>query len=267
MEEGEIQRIGTTIMKTKRLSLVVTTLTLALAIFVASHASADAPITWSGATAISGTLDVSTTGTSVAAYRFGNQSVTSDTVNGVTFAPFGIPPSSTTFTVDSLTLAASPSTMGGFSLGLSPSAPFSGLDPSYQTLLSTVADTANSSTLTLTMGGLTSGQQYIVQWWNSNSTASQGTTQASDSFSNAVTLDDNTSPTNAAGGIGQYAIGTFTANGTSETLIFSHGPGNTTGLVTFDAIQLRAIPEPSVWALLGASAGMLSLFLRRCKKA
>lgn len=256
-------------MKTHRLPLIVTTLALALAALMASHstASADAAITWSGATAISGTLDVSTTGTLVAAYRFGNQSVTSATVNGVTFDPFGIPPLSTSVTVDSFTLAASPSTMGGFALGLSPSAPFASLDPSYQTLLSTVADTANSSTFTLTIGGLTSGQQYIIQWWNSNSTASQGTTRASDSFSDTVTLDDNTSPTNAAGGIGQYAIGTFTAGGASESLTFTAGPGNTTGAVTFDAIQLRAIPEPSAWALLAAGAGMLALFFRRCRKA
>ena len=50
-----------------------------------------ADIIWGTPTIISGDTDVSTTGTLVHAYAFGNLLVPGATVNGVTFARFAVP--------------------------------------------------------------------------------------------------------------------------------------------------------------------------------
>jgi hypothetical protein len=76
----------------------------------------------------------------------------------------------------------------------------------------------------------------------------------------AVTLSSNT--TFAQGGLGQYALGTFTADSTgSETITFS-GPGTTN--VILDAFELRqtATPEPGSVALLCGGLGLLLLLLK-----
>jgi hypothetical protein len=235
-------------------------------LFSSVHRSVDAnvvnpPITWGSPTNIVGDTDVITTGTLVGAFSTGTTGVPSTTVNGVTFAPFAIPND----------FAAGTTTVGNFSLHFdarfasnsaygSTSAPFSGLSSSYESLLRSGAVDEQNSAITLTMSGLTPGRAYTFEWWSNWSTANTFALTTA-TATNTVSLDNNT--TNLEGGLGQFAIGTFTANPLgSETITY-----NSTAIPFLNAFQLRtsAAPEPSSLALFAVGAGAV-MFLRLCKR-
>ncbi len=72
--------------------------------------------------------------------------------------------------------------------------------------------------MTLTMAGLTVGQSYEFQCWTNTSGPTAITNTAT--AGNSVMLDANT--TDANGGLGQFAIGTFIADNTvSQVISFS----------------------------------------------
>lgn len=207
-------------------------------------------ITWGAAQNITGDSDVSTLGSLLYAYNIGDAAVASPTVNGVVFSSFAFPPNFTsqTVTVGNVTFSES----SGFlvssnSLG-SGSGSFGSLSNGYQSLLGTGGFASANTTITATLGGLTSGQDYLVQWWSNDSipTGSFDSTAAGYDFfgfNPGVTLDSNT--TGATGGLGQFALGNFTATGTSLSFQFQ-GSG---GVPLINAIQVRnvtsaAIPEP-----------------------
>jgi len=227
------------------------------------------PITWGSATTVSGDSDVDTTGSLVYAYTFGGGSAPpSATVNGVTFSPFTISGVVQSATVGSVTITESPNfLLGSNSLGSS-SAPFSGLSSNYKSLLGTGAYADNPTTITVALGGLTAGQQYRVQWWSSNASnlpPSDGGsfTNTTATAVNSVTLDTNT--TDLAGGLGQYAIGTFTAVGTIQSFMLTETGDGMNPLI--NALQVRAVPEPSTYcmALAGLAGCGYSRWRRRTR--
>ena len=227
------------------------------------------PIVWGSPQTVSGDSDIDTTGSFVYAFTFGGTSAPpSTTVNGVTFSPFTIPSGIiTSATVGNVIISESPGYLfGSNSLG-SVSAPFSGLSSSYQSLLGTGAYADILDNITVTLNGLTSGQQYRLQWWTSDA-ALQPPAGAGGSFTNttatavnSVTLDANT--TNAVGGLGQFAIGTFTASGTSQSFTLAETSGGINPLI--NALQVRAVPEPSTYAmaLAGLACSGYTMFRRR----
>jgi hypothetical protein len=218
-------------------------------------------ITWGSPTNISGDSDVSTAGTLVAAFNMNGPAVT---VNGVTFASFTYPFMATSATNGAFTFTESPGhLLAESSLG-SANAPFNGLSANYQSLLSTAVSTDDNNTLTLTITGLTLGQNYIFQFWtnasNYNGTGSGFRTTAS--APNPVSLDDNTS--NAIGGTGQFVIGTFNAGDTTEIITFTGT--DTTQAPTINALELRVVPEPTTMSILlfgGAAMTGVRLFRRK----
>ena len=111
---------------------------------------------------------------------------------------------------------------------------------------------AGSSTLTLS--GLTEGQQYAVQYWVQDIRGGAETRTLT--LDSQTTLDYNTSNT-ANTGFGQWAVGTFTADNTGSQAINIAS----TSYSEMNLFQLRAIPEPGA-ALLGG-LGMLCLLRRR----
>jgi len=226
------------------------------------------PIVWGSPQTVSGDSDVSTTGSLVYAFTFGGASAPSSaTVNGVTFLPFTIPSGAvTSATTGNVVISESPFRLFGSNSFGTASTPFSGLSNGYQAMLGSGAYADSSLTITVTLNGLTNGQQYQLQWWTNNS--SNILSIFGDSFSNttatainSVTLDANT--TNTIGGIGQYAIGTFTATGTTQAFQLSEVSGGINPLI--NALQVRAVPEPSTYgmALAGLACGGLSMFRRR----
>lgn len=81
--------------------------------------------------------------------------------------------------------------------------------------------------------------------------------------SNTVTVNGDTTP--RSGGTGQFSIGTFTADATTQTVTFQ-------GHVNFgtleNAFQLRnitAVPEPGTLALFLSGAGLLACKLHRSR--
>jgi hypothetical protein len=218
-----------------------------------------APITWGSSSTISSDADVSTLGSLDRAFNLGGTGVPVTTVNGVTFASFA-------YTSGSSVTVGNTSLVGTGGMGADNAAfgfaapPFSSLSSNYQTLLQS-AIFANGS-LTLTLSGLVVGQTYLFQWWVNDSRGFDGgQRQTRSTATDSATLEHNVQ--NADGGVGQFVIGTFVADSTSQQVIVFDGldddPGNPPGAVSqINAFQLRVIPEPSS-IILFAFGGALCL--------
>lgn len=233
-----------------------------------SATSQAAPITWGSPQTVSGDSDVSTTGSLVYAFTFGGTAAPpSATVNGVTFSPFRVPGGIiTSATVGSVTISESPGKLFASNAFGSSSAPYSGLSTDYKAILGSGAYADLPASITVTLGGLTSGQDYLVQWWTNNASNAAilgaGFTNTTALATNSVTLDANT--TNIAGGVGQFALGTFTASGTTQTFLLSETGGDFNPLI--NALQVRAVPEPSLTLLgVAAASGGLLAWRRRSR--
>ncbi len=242
---------------------------LAVAIFAAvalfSPAAHASSITWGSGENISGDSDVSTDGSLVGAYNVGNTGVSSATVNGVNFQSFAVPNNSNGGTVGNFTVSSANVLFSDNSSHGSSMAPFSGLSSASQTMLGSGTASIFSG-FSLTMTGLTIGMQYQFQWWCNNS---------SDSFSypttatagDSVQLDSNAG--HAQGGLGQFAIGTFTADSATQVIDF------TLSEVGFlNAFQLRelqgtvGVPEGgNTLGLLALACGGLVILHRKLRPA
>ena len=260
------------------------TLAILGAVFVFLGLAGVAPagiITWGTPTTVSGDSDVDTTGTLLYAYNIGTSSVTATTVNGVTFAAFAFPgvnDGSATVTVDSVNFTESPAILHSYdasTLGTN-ALPFGGLSPAYKTMLSTGGTAMQDATITATFGGLTVGHQYRLQWWTSNPKNGLGyfsetfATTTAGSGGNQVTLDSNS--TNSDGGFGQFVIGTFTADATSQTFTLDSPAGNTSPLINGFQVRVVSAPVPEIdpagmVSVLALVTGALGLLERRRLKA
>lgn len=232
-----------------------------------STVHAQAVVSWSTASLISGDSDVMTTGTTVWAMNVGPGGVTSAIVNGVTFAAFPFPANGITNQVvnGSLTFTESPGVLLSFGDFGFAAPPFSGLSAGYQSLLSSAGTANTPGTLVLSLGGLIAGHEYLFQWWSNSSFLSSYpagvfNTQASDGFAHTLTLS---SGAGSDGTTGRYGTGTFTAVGTMQDIMFD---GLSGGLPLINAFQVRdvtAVPELSTCAGLAGVAAMGFAFRRR----
>lgn len=234
-----------------------TALLVALASAAASTSVHAAPVVWGSEQQISSDADVDSNGTLVAAFNFGGSATT---VNGVAFGAFAL--GATLNTVGNFTLAVPAGSIANANTG-SVDTPFASLSAAYAALLGTAASRADV-TMTLTMAGLTSGQSYHVQVWvnDSRHPGAGGFVYPVDvTAGNLVTLTPNTSPfdqnqTAVGGGLGQYVIGSFSADASTQQIEFFAGE---VGVV--NAFQLRAVDNnvPAPASLLLMLAGLAGL--------
>jgi autotransporter-associated beta strand protein len=204
---------------------------LLLALLLSGTCSARAAsITWGPATTIAGDTDVSTGGTLKYAYYW-SSSTGNQTVNGVTFTRSG----SVNAGTDVSLAIPNGATLGSFA---GTAAPFTGLSTAYRGVVGGVIynGAPYSGTITVTLKNLTVGNTYAVQVWLDDS---RGSTDArsgtlTSSGGNSVSLRYNLQ--NANGGVGQYAVGTFTADATTQTFT------STSSIhAIFNALQVRDI--------------------------
>lgn len=221
-----------------------------------------ADIIWSDPTQISGASDVSTTGSLIGAYNVGGVGVPSTTVNGVAFQSFattGGTGSSGNFTTIGSGFIGQSNNDGGSS-----AAPFSTLPAAYQTLLQSYS-VPFAGTITMTIAGLTIGAQYQFQCWSnvSSDRFSHGLTATA---GNSITLFSNDD--HAQGGLGEWVIGTFTADAATQSITFE-GDGDGGVLNAFQLRRLSqtaAVPETgSTMALLGCALAGLFVAQRRLR--
>jgi len=234
--------------------------TLLFAVFAAAVTTANAAnITWGTPTTISGTADVSTLGTTVGTWGPGDDwgyPNYSDLypVNGVTFNAYGSGPFnsfvSTSGLDDRYGSYGNPGTA----------------DANYNFLMQTAIYSYGSS-ISLTWGGMTAGNTYLLQFW-----AHDGRNSTTAERSETLTGGANISAALAYGsgnsGPGQYIIGTFVADVTgTQTITLNAFGGNDIGpSAQVNLLQLRditAVPEPSSLAMLAVGTGALVCRLRR----
>ncbi len=218
-----------------------------LAIALPQAGRAQTPITFGPAQTITGDTNVVNTGTTFLAESFGNTS--SATVNGVTF----------TGVTDGNSLGKlaqsgfDSSATGAFT---SAAVPFANLSASYRSLLGNAFFNGSGSLVTFTVSGLTVGNVYEAQFFVSDPRL-QGVSR-SETFAGVGGTTLNYNSTSSDGGVGQYAVGLFTA-GASGAATFGVTANRTSQANAFQVRDLgpAAAPEPSQAAAL--SLGVLGL--------
>jgi hypothetical protein len=221
-----------------------------IAAALVASAQAQSDINWQTPLTISGASDVSTAGSLFGTWApYSGDAVGGLTVNGVAFQAFPDLPGATD-NFDNGTgngSFASPGT----------------LDNNYNDLLTAGAFGNSSGAYTLSWNGMSVGNTYLVQLW-----VNDGRNSAVNARSETVTGGANTSLSLAYGsgssGPGQYVIGTFVANSSSETLTLTPGPAIPSA--QFDLLQVRdvtPVPEPSTAALCLTGLGLLLAMSRK----
>lgn len=248
-----------------------------------------ANITWGAPTKISADTDVSLNGSLIRAINATptNTSLAINvTLNGVTFvaaqktgtAAYTAPGGDVFVPIDAS--GVGPGTFQSFAQGSV--APFTTLSAAYTNLLATAywndgTDIGNTWALSTgynwTLTNLVTGRTYELQIWVNDSRLNNLSQNNPDLFTtfmdlngNSVSLQHNVD--NYLGGVGQFVIGTFTADATSQALKFIGG--NTVGADTsgnnatslLNAYQLREVTAPSAPVFTSAALAGTNLILQ-----
>jgi hypothetical protein len=233
-------------MKTNCSTIFWIVLLCAGAAFTTDRASA-ATITWDAAQYATADTDVVTTGTLVTAIADITPGVGGGAPVTVNTVPFS---DTATGTIDGLA-----STTWGTPNN-------AGMSAQYKDIIdSTFWLGGYSTSYPFTLDSLTPGQNYLVQMW---ATFIYGDGTAYPQY--PETIDGVTVLCSTASGLGagQFVTGTFTADATTQIVVFNGNVPGGNGTFFLSAYQVRAIPEPSVLILLGM--GAICLFARLGRK-
>ena len=133
-------------------------------------------------------------------------------------------------------------------------------------------DEGRYSVNTIQITGLTSGQEYKVQVWANDARGSQNVALGRSLYlnygdgtaaSNGVQVLDNQNVANTST-LGQWIVGTFTADAATETILATGYDGSQFGdeYGVVPLVQVREVPEPATLGMIGALGGLM-LFIRR----
>ena len=218
---------------------------------------ASSVITWAPPVNIgaAGINDVSTNGTLKYAYTWG---LNGTTVNGV---PFTYSTSTTGNANVAIAISAGGTDPSGEGVGVT-GTPYGNLSAAYQTLVKGTVWANTGAPGTITLQNLSVGSAYQVQIWENDSRGGNYATRVMQLGSNGGTPVNlahyvGGTATSAAGGLGQYVVGTFTAYASSQVITLSDSctagsPGN-----QINSIQVRSLAgtPPAVPNGLAATAG------------
>jgi hypothetical protein len=220
----------------------------------------NANITWGAPTTISGTSDVSTLGTVVGTWAPGDDAYNPDSlpVNGVTFNAYGSGPFNS--------LVSSSGIDNHYTGYHSPGT----ADSNYNTILQ-AAIYNNGETMSITWGGMTAGDTYLLEFWV-NDSRNGGTVDRNETLTGGSSTSDPLAYGFAGGGVGQFILGTFVSDGTgTETLNINPGGGGPNGAsAQINLLQLRditSVPEPSTLAFLALGTGAMLFGFHRKNRA
>lgn len=185
------------------------------------------------------------------------------TVNGVTFLALGVPDDTNAATSGIFTLNLNLSLSGNTGFGTTAGA-YGQLPTATQNLLQSGSFSQNDQ-INLTMNGLVPGQLYTFEYWANNAGNFTGYgyqvdraysgTAATGTFGQAIANTGTPLGNSPLGAVGQFEVGTFTADATSQSVFFTTRGQDA---VELNAFQLRTVPEPSTYALaLLGGAGLL----------
>ncbi|MEQ9462706.1 MAG: hypothetical protein RJQ10_03525 [Haliea sp.] len=210
-----------------------------------SSVAFSAPIVWGGAQNTAGALDVVVSGSLVEAFNAGSSNTGSVTVNSVTFTNTGalLPQSTNT------------NPLNGSSSG----------DASYNQLLGSF-DFGGGTVTSLSIGGgnLQTGLDYIVQVWYTDlrSCCSGRIMTFGDGLGSNVNLNA------TGGGLGQFAVGQFTADAASQTLSLASNNFGNAHITAYQVRELESVsqvPVPGPLLLIGL--GLVLIGARRSLRA
>ena len=244
----------------------IRTILTAIALMALPISANAAVVAWQAVVAITGDTNVATTGTLVGAFIPGANAL-STTVNGVAFSPVFVANNWDNTTTTSLsfgsvaTLAGTPGLCGfnRYETGTP-----SGLSADYTKVFSGgVGPATNTANFYLTLNNLTIGQDYLFQSWaNESRGAYQYRTQTiTGNGSQSGVLDYNVSGVD--GGAGCFVIGTFTADATTQVMLYS--ADEYAQINAFQVRNITAVPEPSSLALAGLGIAAAAWAYRRRK--
>lgn len=200
---------------------------LAVLLIVPMTHSNAASITWSNVVNIASDADVVTNDYMECAYFYSSSGSTVN-LNGVPFTGSG----------NSKNIGANITTtfpVGGGSVGGMGTS--SGLSAEYQAVLGGCAYYDGSAAVTVTLNSLNTGGRYFVQIWinDSRSTGARRAATVTSPGGNTINFDYNLA--DAVGGRGQFAVGTFVVDATTQTFTIQSAVS-----AQLNAIQLRSIP-------------------------
>lgn len=194
---------------------------------------ADSMITWDAPQAITSASDISTEGTLIEAFNFGE--ATDRTVNGVTFLGRTTGATGGQSTFPGLTNTLVDANLWTGSTG----------SAGYDAMLDSISF-QNGDTGTATITGLAEGTEYLIElWFADNRNAVANTMDVSDGMGNDASLDR----------AGEYLIGRFIADATlQQSFNYDRNPNPNAFFQAFQLRELAAVPEPAsitIWTMLG----------------
>lgn len=193
-----------------------------------------ATITWGAPTTISTEADIVNPGSLTYAYAFSN---TATTINGVAFAGTNATASVGGGNITMTSLTGNTTTNFGAA-----GTAYNAIGTTYQNLIKG-GSFGGSAASTVTLNNLTVGRKYAVQFWvNDSRVGSGGTATRKETVATGVELAFYAGGTSAsaAGGVGQFVVGSFTADATTQAFTLTPSGGSSSS-AQINAIQVRDI--------------------------